>query len=161
MDICLCMLAYKYLCMCAFICVWACMCICGCSECGLPNVICGEHCILSPPMTRKRIKPLISWEPHIYKTVYKMIVAVKNISWSEMEHKENQGVHFIWDQAAIRDVVAREVSFRLWKLNNNLKKRQIINLANTGTVFLRANELASVKVLGREGTGCSEEKNGD
>lgn len=37
-----------------------------------------------------------------------MIVAVKNISWSEMEHKENQGVHFIWDQTAIRDVVARE-----------------------------------------------------
>lgn len=37
-----------------------------------------------------------------------MIVAVKNISWSEMEHKENQGVHFIWDQAAIRDMLARE-----------------------------------------------------
>lgn len=57
---------------------------------------------------KKTNKPLISWEPQIYKTVYKMIVAVKNISWSEMEHKENQGVYFIWDQAAIRDMLARE-----------------------------------------------------
>lgn len=60
MDICLCMPAYKYLCMCAFIHVWACMCVCECSECGLPNVVCGEHCIVTPHMARKRIKPLIS-----------------------------------------------------------------------------------------------------
>lgn len=95
--ICICMFAYKYLCMCAFLCVWACMCAWECSECGLSNVMCAECCILTPYMAREQIKPLGSWKPQIYKTVHKMIAAVKNISWSEMEKRENWRVYWLWD----------------------------------------------------------------